>query len=104
MELEDFDAFCADCFPKVSKKSPHSTRATMALVCGLLSATAFCLVLSPAAVILGHLELAAINRGESPHSGRNLAMGGLILGYIGIAMSVIFGGIMLLAVLGAAAR
>jgi hypothetical protein len=103
MEVEDFDTYCQDCFPKVSKKSEHSTRATAALVCGIIGLNA-CIFLAVPAIVLGHMEIAAIDRGESPFAGRNLAKGGMILGYIGTALSVLLVLIFLVAFIGAASR
>ncbi|MCC6875025.1 MAG: DUF4190 domain-containing protein [Sandaracinaceae bacterium] len=88
MEIEGVDAYCRDCFEKVSTKAPHGGRATAAIVCGILGING-CLPLAIPAILLGHMELAAIERGESPPSGRNLAKGGMILGYIGTVISVV---------------
>jgi hypothetical protein len=88
LEIEGADAYCTECFEKVSTKSPHGGRATAAIVCGILALNG-CLPLAVVAVILGHMELGAIERGESPASGRNLAKGGMVLGYIMLGISAI---------------
>ena len=85
----ELQAYCGACAPRFDTKGEHSTRAVAALVLGLLSLMIFCLPLAVPAVILGHMETAAIDRGESPAGGRNLARGGLILGWIGVAGTVV---------------
>ena len=90
-EYVDYQTYCSACAPRFSTKGEHSSRASAALVLGLLSLMIFCLPLAIPAVILGHLETAAIERGESPPGGRNLARGGLILGWIGIGATVLAG-------------
>jgi type IV pilus assembly protein PilA len=61
-----------------------SGKATASLVCGIL------LCLSPftsvAAVILGHLALSDIKKSAGRMAGHGMALAGLILGYIGLAM------------------
>jgi Domain of unknown function (DUF4190) len=88
MELEEREAYCPECAPKVSKRAAHSGRATAAIVCGLLALNG-CFFLGLPAILLGHAEMAAIDRGESPYAGRNLAKGGMILGYIGTAFGAL---------------
>lgn len=44
-------------------------------------------VLPVLAIVLGHLSLARINRGDLP--GRGLAVTGLVTGYIGVALSIL---------------
>lgn len=88
-EQIELETYCRACAPRFSTKGEHSSRAIAALVLGLLSLMIFCLPLSIPAVILGHMETAAIDRGESPPGGRNLARGGLILGWIGVAGTAI---------------
>ena len=89
MEVHEYETLCNPCAYRVGTKGQQSSRATTALVFGLLPIMTFCLPLGIIAVVLGHMELAAIDRGESPASGRNLAKGGVILGWINIALMVI---------------
>jgi type IV pilus assembly protein PilA len=60
-----------------------SGKALASLICGI-----FFLVLptSVAAIILGHLSLSEIRKSAGRLGGRGLAMTGLILGYLGVAM------------------
>lgn len=89
MEIHDLETLCNACAYRVGAKGEQSSRATTALVFGLLPMMTFCLPLGIVAVALGHMELAAIERGEAPASGRNLAKGAVILGWINIALMVI---------------
>ena len=61
------------------------------LVLGILSCTMFGILSGIPAVICGHISLAKIRR-EPPKSyitGKRLAVSGLFLGYIGIAMTIV---------------
>lgn len=73
----------------------NSTLAIVSLVTGILGLVLFCchgyLLFSPIAVITGHLALNQIK--NHPHSGirgRELAISGLILGYIMLVVFVLF--------------
>ncbi len=68
--------------------APSNTRAIVALILGILSMPCFCGFLTGIpAIILGHLEMKAINEGKSPESNRNLAKIGYILGIVGTALT-----------------
>jgi len=41
------------------------------------------------AIIFGHLALSKFKRDPEKYKGRNLAVSGLILGYIGIVLSIV---------------
>lgn len=88
MEVEEWDTFCPDCYGKVGKKAPASTAATTALVLAILAMSG-CLPLAPIGAILGHVEIARIDRGESLPGGRNLAMGAIWVGWLTTAGSVL---------------
>src|SRR6266478_3079323 len=61
-----------------------SGKATASMVCGILFFVwPFTAI---AAVVLGHLALAEIKKSAGRLAGRGMAMAGLILGYIGVAM------------------
>ena len=77
---------CKDCFARDRQKP--SNRAIWALVlsvvgiqCGLLPGIA--------GLILGTQELAAIERGEAPTSGKSLARGAQIIGAIDVGLLII---------------
>jgi hypothetical protein len=76
---------CHGCHAKASRKAAQSRRATLALVCGLLSIHG-CLPLGAVAVLVGVAEVRAIERGQAPLAGRNLAIGGIALGALGTAL------------------
>lgn len=62
--------------------------AIWSLVLGILSLTCFWLVAAIPAVICGHLAYSRIRRSAGALSGEGLALGGLITGYAGIAISI----------------
>lgn len=59
-----------------SRRMPASPFAVIALVCGLLG---FLLVPALPAIVLGHLGV--WQTGKNTHTGRGLAVGGMVLGY-----------------------
>ncbi len=77
---------------------PRSTSgmAIGSLVCSLLGL--FVPLLSILAVIFGHIALSQIKKSNGMVGGRGLAIAGLIIGYITIALVVIFVGFIVLAV------
>jgi len=91
MEVHNYETYCSECASRLGYKGEHSGRAVAALICGLLPLFICCLPLGVPAVILGHMELNAIDEGTAPASGRNLAMGGVIMGWISIAAMVLGG-------------
>ena len=85
VEVADWETFCPNCHDRVEK---HSSRATTALIMGILALNG-CLFLGIPAIILGWMEMEAIKRGESPAGGKNIAKGAFILGIITTALMVI---------------
>lgn len=67
--------------------SGHGPRAARALVLGLVGVHGLFFV-SPIAVVLAAIELAAIRDGRSPLGGRGAARAGLVLGLCGIAIPI----------------
>lgn len=67
-----------------------SSLAVWSLILGILSIFLFCLplVMAIPAVICGHTALSRIKRSGGMMTGDGLAIGGLVTGYIGIAMAV----------------
>jgi len=60
-------------------------QAVASLICGILSFN--CVgVLAVPAILLGHISLSKIKRGLMPISARGLALSGLILGYVNMAI------------------
>ena len=62
--------------------------AIWSLVLGILSLTCFWLLAAIPAVICGHVAYSRIRRSAGALSGEGLALGGLITGYMGIALSI----------------
>lgn len=82
--------------------SPKS-RATMALVLGIVGLIPCCVIVAPVAWVIGHQELKAIEAGRLPEDGRTFGLAGMILGIIGtvqLALALIwvfvFGGLAVL--------
>ena len=66
-----------------------STAATLSLVFGILSWFALPFVGAVVAVICGHMGRAEIARSNGTLDGDGLAVGGLILGYVHLAIAVL---------------
>jgi len=64
-----------------------SNKAIASLVCGVLF---LCAPASIAAIILGHLALVDIKRSANRMTGHGLAIAGLVMGYLGIALTTIY--------------
>ena len=62
--------------------------AIWSLVLGILSLTCFYIFTAIPAVICGHTALSRIKRSGGALTGNGLAIGGLVTGYLGIAMSI----------------
>ena len=76
---------CVNCYERVTLEKP-SSRAGMALVFAVVGINC-CLLPGIIGLVLGTAELAAIERGEAPAAGKNLARGGQIIGGISAALS-----------------
>ncbi|HEY5910169.1 MAG TPA: DUF4190 domain-containing protein, partial [Verrucomicrobiae bacterium] len=63
--------------------------AIWSLVLGILSLTCFWLLTAIPAVICGHVAWSRIKRSAGALEGNGLALGGLITGYISIALSIL---------------
>lgn len=74
--------------------------AVASLICGIAGLVIIPFLASVVAVITGHLGLNQTKR-DSTLGGRGMAIAGLVLGYIGIAFSILLGALMLLAVFAA---
>ena len=79
--------------PTTYAEPPSATLSIISMVFGILNAVTFCIpaiVLAPAAIICGHI---ALIKGKfspiQPAPGRGMAITGLILGYIGLAVMLI---------------
>jgi competence protein ComGC len=66
----------------------NSALAIWSLILGILSLTCFWLLSAIPAVICGHLAYSRIKRSGGTLEGSGLALGGLITGYISIALSI----------------
>ena len=65
----------------------NSNKAVASLVCGVLF---LCAPASIAAVVLGHLALSDIKRTANRMAGKGMAIAGLVMGYLGIALTAIY--------------
>jgi hypothetical protein len=95
--LADFVAVCPYCgvsqpIPQAAPQEwmaapQNSNLAVASLICGVLF---LCAPASIAAVILGHFALVDIKRNIGRKTGNGMAIAGLILGYVGIGITVIY--------------
>ncbi len=69
---------------------PASTRAVAS---GLLGGVGLCCVFLPGllGLLLGHLELRSIERGDAPRAGLQWARAGVVLGWMNVGMAVVVG-------------
>jgi hypothetical protein len=101
--ISEDERFCPICGRDSSASGPRidpgvafglapetSGKAIFSLVCGLLF---IILPLSIVAVVFGHLSLSEIRRSAGRLTGEGLAVGGLVLGYIGVVLLVGFIGL-----------
>ena len=63
--------------------------AIVSLVCGIIGG--YTSTVSIIAVICGHLALNRIKKDPNLYSGKGLAIAGLILGYLGLAIGLVLG-------------
>ena len=88
--------------PVVEESLPaakQSPLAIISLVCGILSLIAGGVVFQLAAIICGHLARSEIRRSNGAIRGDGMAIAGLILGYIGIAVVLVTMSLVLMAVI-----
>ena len=79
-------------------EAPSSGLAIASMVCGIVGYLTcyFVAILGIPAVICGHMALSQIKNSPVPMGGRGMAIAGLVLGYLGIAITlglIIFFGI-----------
>jgi competence protein ComGC len=70
-------------------QSKTSALAVWSMVLGVLSVTCFWLITGIPAVICGHMAYSRIKRSAGALEGQGLALGGLITGYVSIAISLL---------------
>jgi len=76
--------------PTTDQKQKRLPLAVASLVLGVLSCTVFGILSGIPAVICGHISLNKIRSApKSYYIGKRLAISGLFLGYIGIAMTIV---------------
>jgi hypothetical protein len=92
-------------YPPPYQAAPNSTTAIISLVAGILGLTLFPIIGSIIAVILGHMAKGEIARSNGTIGGDGAATFGLVLGYIGIGLTVVglcvFGAVIGLPICGA---
>ena len=97
--LADFVTVCPYCHvaQPVPQAGPYqqqwdpgpqsSNKALASMICGILF---LCAPASIAAVVLGHLALVDIKRSAGRMAGQGMAIAGLVMGYLGIGLTVIY--------------
>ena len=73
--------------PQQQASQTGSTRALATLILGVLSLICGGFMTGIPAIILGHMELNAIKKGEAPKEGEGLAKVGYILGIVGTVLT-----------------
>lgn len=76
-----------------------SGRAIAALVLGIISILMCCTPVGIIGIVLGKMEMNAIQEGRAPRAGETLAKVGFYLGIVGTAISLLFGGLYFLGAL-----
>jgi hypothetical protein len=71
--------------PKKQKKGLAIASLTCGIIGGWLS------TLSIAAIICGHIALHKIKKNPMTHSGKGMAIAGLVLGYLGLSLAIAIG-------------
>jgi prepilin-type processing-associated H-X9-DG protein len=71
-------------------KTERSSLAIWSLVLGILSTLLFCLFLGLPAIICGHLALGKIRASGNRLQGRGQAIAGLVMGYLGVFLTILF--------------
>ena len=75
-------------FPTTPPQPKSCGLAIWSLVLGILGLTCFCLLTAIPAVICGHVAQSRIRRSAGTLTGEGLALGGMITGYVAIALSI----------------
>ena len=72
--------------PGMSSEPQTDGKAIGSLVCGIASVTIFSIIAGIPAIILGHISRSDIRKSEGRLKGEGLALAGLIMGYISLAI------------------
>jgi hypothetical protein len=73
----------------IPAQQPQETLAIVSLVLGILGLVALPFITSVPGVICGHMALGKIKRAAGTLGGRGLAIGGIVTGYLGIAIALV---------------
>jgi flagellar biosynthesis component FlhA len=65
--------------------------AIASLICGIIGTVPALSTVSIVAIICGHIALIKIKKNSNKYAGKNMAIAGLILGYIGLTLAIILG-------------
>jgi hypothetical protein len=84
---------CWDLAQTYAGRPSTDSKAKASMVFGILSVLLFFIFAGIPAIVLGHMSLAKIRRSKGRLTGDEIAMSGLVLGYISIAFSVLLGAI-----------
>lgn len=86
LALSGARGWCRACEER-SRMGPASTRA---ITSGLLGGVGLCCAFLPGLVglLLGHLELRGIERGDAPRAGLQWARAGVVLGWLNVGLAV----------------
>lgn len=76
--------------PQLQAPAPQNTTALMSLILGIVSFVCAGPFTSIPAVICGHIAIKQFRNSPTPQSGQGMAKAGLILGYINLALFLLF--------------
>ncbi len=72
--------------PVVVAAPPNNQKALISMILGIVSYIGFSILTGIPAVILGHMALKEINASAGTQGGKGMAIAGLVLGYLSIAL------------------
>ncbi len=70
--------------------APTSGLAIASLICGIVALMTCMVFIGIPAVICGHMALTAMNDSPTPIAGRGMAIAGLVMGYLGVLITLAF--------------
>lgn len=84
LDVQEGKSYCPDCFTR-AQSGPASKRAIAAVILGIVGLNC-AFIPGIVGLALAVRELAAIDQGEAPDTGRSLAKGARVLGWINVAL------------------
>lgn len=96
--ISESDKFCGGCGEKITSnkkivktKAKKKGFAVASLVCGIIGGYPIFSVASIIAIVCGHIAFIKVKKNPNEYTGKKMAIAGLILGYLGLAIAIILG-------------